>query len=269
MNFHTPIRTVAAALLLAASIPALAQSIAIAPAQVVQTFKPGVPFEIELSTNNSGTQPVQMSVEISDFWYDQKSDKTFPPSGTSPHSAANWIQFVPEHFEVAPGSAQKMKAIVTPPEDARGGYYAVLFVSSAPKLTDEKTEQGGAVFTRMRLGCLVMLEAEKTQDYKVEFGDMKLEPPTATEPLTVHIPISNNSNTHIFPQPRLTVLDANRKLVGKADGDSKRFLPGQKFTMDLKWSGELAPGNYSGVVSVTYGKDKVETRVVPFTVAAQ
>jgi hypothetical protein len=262
-------KLIVVALLVVASVPALAQSIAIAPAQIVQTFKPGVPFEVTLSTNNTGAAPVQMSVEITDFWYDQKSDKTFPPSGSSPHSAANWIQFVPERFEVAPGASQKMKAIITPPEDARGGYYAVLFVSSAPKLSDDKTESGGAVFTRMRLGCLVMLEAEKTQDYKVEFGEMKVDAPTATEPLVVHIPIANNSNTHIFPQPRITVLDADRKMVGKAEADSKRFLPGQKYTMDLKWSGDLKPGNYSGVVTVTYGRDKVETRVVPFTVAAQ
>jgi hypothetical protein len=141
-------------------------------------------------------------------------------------------------------------------------------VSSAPKLSDDKTEAGGAVFTRMRLGCLVMLEAEKTQDYKVEFGEMKIDAPTATEPLTVHIPIANGSNTHIFPQPRITVLNAEKKMVGKAEGDSKRFLPGQKFTMDLKWSGDLKPGDYSSVVTVTYGRDKVETRVLPFTVAA-
>jgi hypothetical protein len=270
MKSHPPFcKLIFAMLLLATSVPVFSQSIAIAPAQVVQTFKPGVPFEIQLSTNNTGTTAVQMGVEISDFWYDQNSDKTFPPPGTSPHSAANWIQFVPEHFEVTPGSAQKMKAIITPPADAHGGYYAVLFVSSTPKLTDDKTEDGGAVFTRMRLGCLVMLEAEKTQEYKVEFGDLKVEAPTATEPLRIHIPVANDSNTHIFPQARLTVLDANRKIVGKAEGDPKRFLPGQKFTMDLKWSGELKPGKYSGIVTITYGRDKVETRAVSFAVAGE
>jgi hypothetical protein len=270
MIIRNSIRTVcASAILMVAALPAFSQSVALAPAQVVQTFKPGVPFELQLTTNNTGPEPVQMSVEISDFWYDAKSDKTFPPPGTAPHSASNWIQFVPERFEVAAGASQKMKAIVTPPADARGGYYAVLFVSSAPKLSDEKTKEGGAVFTRMRLGCLVMLEAEGSQDYKVEIGEPTIYPPTATSSLIAHIPISNDSNTHIFPQPRLTVLDANRKIVAKADSDSKRFLPGQKFSMDLKWDGELKPGKYSGVLTIPYGRDKVETKVVPFSVSAQ
>src|SRR3569832_907151 len=224
MNFHNPIRTLAAvAVLMAAAVPALAQSVALAPAQIVQTFKPGTPFELQLTTNNTGPATVQMSVEISDFWYDAKSAKTFPP----------------------PGASQKMKAIVTAPADARGGYYAVLFVSSAPKLSDEKTKDGGAVFTRMRLGCLVMLEADGAQEYKVIVGDPTIDPPTASSSLVAHIPIANDSNTHIFPQPKLTVLDANRKIVAKAESDSKRFLPGQKFLLDLMWDGELKPGTYS------------------------
>ena len=270
MNFRNPIRSLAViAVLMAAAVPVVSQSVALAPAQIVQTFKPGTPFELQLTTNNTGTETVEMSVEISDFWYDQKSDKTFPPPGTSPHSAANWIQFVPERFEVAPGASQKMKAIVTPPADARGGYYAVLFVSSAPKLSDEKTKEGGAVFTRMRLGCLVMLEADGSQEYKVVVGEPTIDPPTAAGSLVAHIPIANDSNTHIFPQPKLTVLDANRKIVAKAESDSKRFLPGQKFSMDLKWDGELKPGKYSGVLTIPYGRDRVETKVIPFSVAAQ
>src|SRR5215469_6878078 len=93
------------------SFTAFGQSLGLAPAQVVQTFKPGVPFEFELSTVNNGENPVEMNVEITDFWYNDKNEKVFSAPGTSPRSAANWIQFVPEHFNVAAHSAQQMKAI--------------------------------------------------------------------------------------------------------------------------------------------------------------
>src|SRR5262249_48880086 len=109
---------------------ARAQSLGLAPAQVVEKVKPGVPFQFDLSTVNSGDTPVDMHVEITDFWYNEKNEKVFSSPGTSPRSAANWIQFVPDHFEVGAHGTQKMKAIVTPPADARGGYYAVLFVQS-------------------------------------------------------------------------------------------------------------------------------------------
>ena len=61
-----------------------AQALGLAPAQVVQTFKPGVPFEIDLTTANNGDAPVEMSVEITDFWYNDKNEKIFNAPGTSP-----------------------------------------------------------------------------------------------------------------------------------------------------------------------------------------
>src|SRR5947209_14480251 len=120
---------------------ARAQSLGLAPAQVVEKFKPGVPFEFDLSTVNSGEMPVDMHVEITDFWYDDKNEKIFSSPGSSPRSAANWIQFVPNHFEVGAHGTQKMKAIVTPPADAKGGYYAVLFVQSKPQLSFPKNDR--------------------------------------------------------------------------------------------------------------------------------
>src|SRR5438477_11283747 len=72
-----------------------AQSIGLAPAQIVSDFKPGVPFEQELSVANSGSEAVELHVHITDLWYNDKNEKVFTASGTSPRSAANWIQFLP------------------------------------------------------------------------------------------------------------------------------------------------------------------------------
>src|SRR5215475_6657093 len=135
---HLYLLFAALACLMAAGRQSHAQTLGLAPAQVVETFKPGVPFQFDLSTVNSGDTPVDMHVEITDFWYDEKNEKVFSSPGTSPRSAANWIQFVPDHFEVAAHGSQKMKAIITPPADARGGYYAVLFVQSKPQLSFPK-----------------------------------------------------------------------------------------------------------------------------------
>ena len=252
----------------AGCLPARAQSLGLAPAQVVEKFKPGVPFEFALSTVNTGETPVDMSVEITDFWYDEKNEKVFSSPGTSPRSAANWIQFVPDHFEVGPHGTQKMKAIVTPPADAKGGYYAVLFVQSKPQLSFPKND-GKGVFTSMRIGCLVLLRAETTEDYKIELSNMKVTPPADTRGLAVDFDLLNSSNTHIFPVARVAVLDANRKLVGKGESDEKRFLPGQKNSMHVEWAGKLPPGSYTALLTVAYGEDHIETQQIAFGVAAQ
>ncbi|HEY6305926.1 MAG TPA: hypothetical protein VI488_05625 [Candidatus Angelobacter sp.] len=246
-----------------------AQSLGLAPAQVVEKFKPGVPFEFELSTVNNGASPIEMSVQITDLWYNDNNEKVFSVPGTSPRSAANWIQFVPEHFEVAAGGTQKMKAVVTPPVDAQGGYYAVLFVQSKPQLSPDQTKDGKTVFTNIRLGCLVLLSADKSEQYKVEVSNIKLSPPTPGRGLDLSFDVSNGSNVHVFPLPRVAVLDANHKLVAKAESEEKRFLPGQKDSMHVSWSGTLPAGSYTAVLTLSYGEDRIETQQIPFTVSAQ
>ena len=243
-----------------------AQSLGLAPAQVVETFKPGVPFQFDLSTVNSGETAVDMHVEITDLWYDEKNEKVFSSPGTSPRSAANWIQFVPDHFEVGAHGTQKMKAIVTPPSDAKGGYYAVLFVTSKPQLSFPKND-GKGVFTSMRIGCLVLLQAEGTSEYKIELSNVKVAPPAETHGLSVDFDLLNASNTHVFPVARVAVLDAGRKLVAKAESAEKRFLPGQKNSMHVEWAGKLSAGSYTAVLTVAYGEDRIETQQIPFSVA--
>ena len=250
------------------AVPSRAQSLGLAPAQIVQKFKPGVPFEFELSTVNNGDTAVEMNVEITDFWYNEKNEKVFSSPGTSPRSAANWIQFVPEHFEVAAHGTQKMKAIVTPPADADGGYYAVLFVESKPQLSFDKTKDGKAVFTNMRLGCLVLLETEKTAQYKIQLSNLKLIPPSGNQGLNLSFDLLNSGNTHVFPLARLAILDSQKKLVAKAESDAKRFLPGQRDSMHVDWTGDLPTGQYTAVLTVAYGDDRIETEVLPVKVAA-
>ena len=245
---------------------ASAQSIALAPAQIVEQFKPGVPFEYALSVQNNGSQAAELHVQITDFWYNEKNEKVFSAPGTSPRSAANWIQFVPEKFVVAAGGTQKMKAIITPPSDARGGYYAVLFVESKPLATGKETEDGKRVFTNMRLGCLVMLTAKETETYNVSIDDLKLTPPTDNQGLKLTFGVDNESNTHVFPLARMAIMNPEHKLVGKAETQMKRFLPGQKDSMQVDWNGELNAGDYTAVLSLVYGGTHVETRQVAFTV---
>jgi hypothetical protein len=244
-----------------------AQSLGLAPAQIVQKFKPGVPFQFDLSTINNSDSTVEMHVQITDFWYDEKNEKVFSSPGSSPRSAANWIQFVPERFEVAAHGTQKMSAIVTPPSDARGGYYATLFVVSKRVLSFNDTANDKKVYTEMRIGCLVMLSAENTEEPRIEISNLKLVPPSANQGLRLDFEVANQGNSHFFPLGRLAILNSLHKLMGKAQSEEKRFLPGQKDSMHVDWTGILPPGDYTAVLTVTYAEDRIETRQVPFHIS--
>jgi P pilus assembly chaperone PapD len=266
----TKFRKIIFGLLLVLPITASAQvSVALVPAQIDKQFKPGQPFEMELQVMNDGPTPVNLHVYITDFWYNDKNEKTFTAAGQSPRSAANWIQFVPEQFVAAPRSTQRMKAIVTPPSDAKGGYYAVLFVESKPELSKAATKDSEAVFTNMRLGSLVLLNAENTAEYKIDISDAKLMPPGKNQQLNLAFKVHNQSNSHVFPFARLAILDSRQKLLGKAESQAKRFLPGQKDAMQIDWAGSLPPGNYTAVLTLVYGGNKVFTDQYPFLVAEQ
>lgn len=247
----------------------LCQAIALAPAQIVESFKPGVPFEYSLTVENKGADTVELHVQVTDFWYNDKNEKVFSAPGTSPRSAANWIQFVPEKFTVPPGESQKMRAIITPTVDARGGYYAVLFVESKPIASDKHTDDGKRIFTNMRVGCLVLLTAKDSEQYNVTLNHLKFSPPSDNQPLKLSFFVDNESNTHVFPLGRLAIINPDRKLVAKAESPIKRFLPGQKDTMEVDWNGELNAGDYTAVLSLIYSGTHVETRQLAFTVPAK
>jgi hypothetical protein len=264
-RFPVVLVLVLAALALTAR-PARAQSLALAPAEVIQTFTPGQPFKVEFSVSNASSQPVAVRTTVTDLWYNEKNEKTFGPAGSSPHSAANWIQFVPRVVTLEPRSSTKLTAFVTPPAGVRGGYYAVVFVESKPELVQPTTAQAQPVYANIRLGALILLNAEGTETYDVKLTDVVLAPATATDDLNLRVTVANQSNTHVFPKASLAVFSSDKRLVAKAEAPEKRFLPGQTDSITLTWSGKLPPGDYEGVLTVVYAGKQLETRSLPFKV---
>lgn len=246
---------------------AAAQSIGLAPAQIDAVVKAGQPSRVEFSVANTGDQPVAVRSSVTDLWYNEKNEKTFGPAGSSPHSAANWIQFVPRLATIPAKSTAKLTAFITPPSDASGGYYAVAFVESRPELTTATTPDAKPVYANIRLGALILLNVEGSERYDVQLSNFRLTPPTSAGPLTVTFEMTNQSNTHVFPKATLAILDADNRLVAKASGESKRFLPGQADQLNVSWTGTLPPGSYEGVLTVVYGDKQVQTHSLPFTVA--
>ena len=243
-----------------------AQSLALAPAEVRATFEGGQPLRFDVTVSNEGNTPAVMRSSVMDLWYNEKGEKVFGVPGSQPRSAADWIEFVPRDFTVPPQSSGKVSVVVTPPVEASGGYYAVLFVESKPELAQAATPESRAVYASMRLGVLVLLSAAGSETYGIEVGEPQFTPPTASQDLTLQLPLVNKSNTHIFPQPKLAILSTRaRRLVARTEGEAKRFFPDQKDTLGLKWNGSLPPGDYLAIVTVVYGRDQVYTRELPFT----
>lgn len=254
-------------LMLGAFVPlSRGQSLGLVPAEVDYTFRPGQPFQFDLASSNNSSVPVFMRVTVTDLWYDEKNEKVFGLPGSTPRSAANWIEFVPRQLEVPPQGTGKVKVLVTPPLKASGGYYAVVFLESKPQPLNVTTKEGKGVYANLRLGCLVLLSAEHTQSYLAEVSEAKVTPPSGSQAFKIDYLLANKGNTHLFPKPAVAIFNSSKELVGKAEADTKRFLPGQKDSMTVSWPGNLPPGSYTAVLTILYGEDKVFTQDLPFTV---
>ena len=255
-----------ALVLSAAALPAGAQSLGLTPAEVQYRFKPGQPFQFEIAMSNGGSTPAVMRANVTDLWYNVKNEKLFNPAGSSPRSAANWMEVVPPQITVPAGGTGKVKVIITPPADASGGYYGVVFLESRPELAQAATAESKAVFANIRLGSLILLSAENTEKYGVDITDTQLTPPDATHSLKLDFDLANNSNTHIFPETKIAILNSNHQLAAKADGAIQRFFPQQKDHLSVSWAGSLPNGDYTAILTVSYGPDKIDTKEIPFTV---
>jgi len=243
-----------------AAVPAGAQSLGLTPAEVQYRFKPGQPFQFEIAMSNSGSTPAVMRANVTDLWYNDRNEKLFNSAGSSPRSAANWMEVVPPQITVPAGGTGKVKVVVTPPKNASGGYYGVVFLESKPELAQAATAESKAVFANVRLGSLILL------NYGIDISDTQLTPPDATHPLKLDFDLANNSNTHIFPETKIAILNSNHQLAAKAEGAIQRFLPQQKDHLSVSWAGALPNGDYTAILTVLYGQDKVDTKEVPFSV---
>lgn len=156
--------------------------------------------------------------------------------------------------------------MITPPKDADGSFYAVAFLESKPELTEPARNGKQAVYTNIRLGALVLLAAQDSQKYSVSVSGIKIDPPTPNHPLEVGFYLENGSNTHIFPEAAVVIMDPQHHVVAKAQGETRRFLPGQADHLSIKWSGSLPPGDYTALFSLLYGKAQTYIKELPFTV---
>ena len=246
---------------------ATAQGLAVVPATFEKTYKTGQTLELAFTVVNDTSKPIAMQATALDWWYNDKNEKVFGTPATYPHSATNWVQFVPRQFTVEANSTQKVRVLVTPPlGDTPGGHYSVLFVESKPELVQAGSTERKALFSNVRLGILLMLAQEGTEDFKLALSDPQLVPPDKNRNLHLDFTLTNTGNTHIFPRPTLAIIDSHKQLVGKAEGEVKRFLPDQRDHLSISWPTGLPGGDYTAILTIVYGNNQVFTQEFPFSV---
>ena len=234
------------------------ESLGLVPAFIDATVKRGTTYTQEFTIANNTRTRLRFRCSLGDYWYDDKNQRLMGRPGTLPHSASSWAQFAPDEVIIDANTSAKVKMIITVPSDAAGGYYTMPFFEGEPADKPEQPKGRATSSVAVRLGGLLMLATEGNSEYNVEVMGGQVVPPTEASELEMSLDIRNRGTAHARLRGMFAILNSTGKLAGRGKIEEKRYLPGQRDVLKAPWAGELAPGRYTAVITLTYERAGLE-----------
>jgi len=245
-----------------------AQSLTLTPAILEAQVRRGATYTNSFRLTNGTGAKLRVLCSLYDYWYNEKNQRVTGRPGTLPRSASSWVQFSSSELLIEPNSSTSVKFVISVPQDAAGGYYtSPTFEAEA---ADEPAASGGGTTSRakikIRFHGLLLLTTTDAAEYNVEIMGVQISPPTASTSLKISVDVRNRSTTHAHLSGAFALLNASGKLAGRGKIEEKRFMPGERNTLKTAWAGELGPGRYIAVVTLTYDRVGDEPATVLYEV---
>jgi hypothetical protein len=232
-----------------------AQSLGLTPAIMDATVKRGGAYTNTFTISNGTNTRLRVRCSVSDYWYDESNQRLTGRAGTLPRSASSWVLFTPSEFIIEPHSSGSVNAVITVPQGANGGYYtAPTFETENANASAPPAAGTAQANIKIRFQGLLLLTTEDATEYNVEIMGGQLSPPTASSPLGINLDVRNRSTAHARVHGLFALLDASGKLAGHGDIEEKQYMPGQRDFLKTVWAGELAPGRYTALVTLSYAR---------------
>lgn len=249
---------------------AQAQTLGISPVYIDAKVKRGATYDNAFTiANNTGTR-LRFHFSVSDYWYDENNVRVEGRPGSLPRSASLWVQFSPTELVIEPGNSGTVKAIISVPRTAAGGYYtSPIFEAEAadkPAAADQKAGTMSASIV-IRVSGLIMLTTDDNAEYFVEVLGGQITPPTQLSELQIHLDMRNRSTAHAHLRGVLAIFDSSGKLAGRGKIEQKRYMPGQRDMLNAPWAGELAPGHYTAVITLSYDRAGMEPATLVYEIS--
>ena len=254
--------TVLALLICSGSALSQTASVTITPASVDTRVKPGASYTKNFTLVNNSDERLRFRASAEDVWIDENNARQEGRPGTLPRSASLWIQFTPNEVVIEPHGTAVIKALITVPQGLAGSFYTVPVFDVAPVKTSVITNAAltnvATASIGVRFRTLMMLTTETGAEYNVELTGAKVTPPTASSELELNLDLHNRGNAHAKMRGAFAILDSAGQLAGRGTIDEKRILPTQQKALKGKWAGELKPGDYTCVITLSYNRIGME-----------
>ena len=220
----------------------------VSPSFIEAKVKRGSAYTQTYTISNPTSERVQLSCAVMDYWYDENNNSLLGRPGTLPRSASPWVQFSPAEAIIEAHSSAEIKAIISVPYSAAGGYYTMPVFEVTP-LSSSRA---------IRLRSLLMLATEDASEYQLEVTGGKVSPLTKSEPLELNLDVCNRGIVHTSVRGIFAILDAKGALAARGKIEDDKLLPGQRKMIKEPLVGELQTGSYTAVVTLIYERVGME-----------
>lgn len=224
--------------------PALAQ-VMLEQGRISVQVKPGEKLVNSITAINRGQVPVNLRVYLEDFVYTSpyQGGKEFMPTGSNKRSCASWISFSPPLLKLDSKDKATINYTINVPEEARGGYNAVLFVENASSPTDARI--GVKIVTRV--GSLFFLETSDSVR-KAKIDKITLDKNKLTGQIT------NQGDVILVIRGTYYILDRKGMAAERGDVEALYLPPQKTANFSLAMPGKLAVGTYTLVLTFDLGE---------------
>jgi len=227
----------------------------ISPPSVETTVKPGGSASGTITIRNESEKDIAVKVYVQDWLYNPDGTKSFHEAGSTPLSCAKWITVFPKKVNVRAKDKIGVQYSINLPEDAAGGYYAVIFFESIP-MGEFEGKQGVMIQLAGRLGSIIYVETEGRSTRKAVIRSLAITPPQSDRPLEMLLSYENTGNVHIRAEGMLNIIDEEGNVYGKRKVGPLNTLPGETRTTKVYWYGELEEGSYDAIVTLDIGTEE-------------
>ena len=239
-------------------------SVTISPGTIEAEVRGGASYTKTFSlVNGTGTR-VRFRCSVADMWYDENNNRLSGRAGTHERSASLWVQFSPDEIIVEPHTTGTVDVLVTIPSTAAGSYYSVpVFeaIPADPVLPDAALANisTASATIGLRFNGLMVFTTLDTAEYTVEIMGGKITPPSESAELAMQLDVRNRSNAQVRVRGSFAILNSSGILAGRGSIEGQRYLPEQRKLLTTGWAGELAPGKYIAVVTLSYDRVGMES----------
>ena len=238
-------------------------SVAITPASIDAEVSRGTSYTQTFTLVNSTGTRLRFRCSVADMWYDESNHRMTGRPGTLQRSASLWVQFSPDEIIVEAHTSGTVNAVVTVPQTAVGSYYSVPVFEALPAdpmLADATLAKVSTATASIgiRFNGLMMFTALDTAEYNVEILGGQITPPSASAELAMQLDVRNRGNAHVRVHGSFAILNSLGVLSGRGAIEEQRYLPDQRKMLATGWAGELLPGKYVAVITLSYDRVGME-----------